>query len=147
MGMKIVLYLLLLGAMNERIDQLVAHTQVKNDEIMVAILLTPGTCAKCFIEPMEILRVLQENRGPIMLKVIAIVRCDREIELKAWVKEVKWQYYYWMDEGDMRKEMGLKPEIIMAIYDFKSNKMIEFKRDNPGGNISKAAEFIKGLQP
>lgn len=147
MGLRFIIIAFLFFNPGGIVLELVQHTNIQKDELLVTIFYTPGNCAKCYIELENILLTLQKNRGSILLKYMAIIRCDREIEAKSWVKENKWQYYYWMDEGDMRKQMGLQPEILIAVFDFKGKKLIDFKRNNPSENVNKAATFIKELQP
>lgn len=124
-------------------EQLSKKCDLKNDEYMVVVFQTPSLCVKCFIEPMKIIEVIQ-NESPVKdLKIIALVRVDREIELKVFQKENDWKYFMFADDGTAYKQLGIKGTSMMAILNTKGQVIEQFAPNKLKENIDKAKIFAR----
>ena len=71
------------------------------------------------------------------IRVIAIIDCDRERELKFFIKEYQWQHHAMIDDG-LKKKMNISQSAICAIFDYNGKILRQFDYENL--NI---CEFVK----
>jgi hypothetical protein len=124
-------------------EQLKEKCELRDGEYLIVIFQAPGTCVKCFIEPMDLVESIRKNAPNINYKLLALVRVDREIELKVFKKENDWEHYMFVDDGNARKELGAKGTAMMIILDSRGKIMAEFLPNQYNKNIEKAQKFVK----
>ncbi len=134
---------LILLAQQSLFEQLSEKCDLKKHEFLVVTFQTPSSCVKCFIEPMKIIEIIKNESSDKPLKIIALVRVDREIELKVFQRENDWKYPMFVDDGNARKQLGIKGTSMIAILNAKGKIVEEFALGNMKENIEKAKKFAK----
>ncbi len=124
-------------------EQLKEKCELNKGEYLFVIFQYPGTCVKCFIEPTDLVESIAKNAPDINYKLLALVRVDREIELKVFKKENDWEHYMFVDDGNARKDLGAKGIAMMIILDSRGKIMAEFLPNQYEKNIEKAKIFVK----
>jgi hypothetical protein len=80
-------------------------TSLKKGEFLVVTYQNPATCFKCYLEPLDIIKNMERNKGRLKIKYIALVRVDREIELKVFTRNSGWEYFVFLDDGTARTKL------------------------------------------
>lgn len=124
-------------------EELKEKCELSKNEFLIVIFQTPGNCVKCFIEPMDIVESITKNSTDINYKLMALVRVDREIELKVFKKENDWEHYMFVDDGNARKDLGAKGIAMMIILDSRGKIIAEFFPGQYKKNIETAKKFVK----
>jgi hypothetical protein len=106
-------------------NKLKVVVKLKKDEQLVVIFQDIGSCSKCYIIPMEQLSKLRRDGTIKKFKLLALVFCDRDIELNIYKKQHNWKYFLYRDDGNARKHLGVKETIIMSVYDYYGKKILE----------------------
>ena len=132
------------NAQNNYFNEIIAHTDLKADELLVITHQNPATCVKCYIEPMDIIREIEliKSRRKLKVKFLAIVRCDREIELKVFKREVGWNYYMLVDDGNSMRKLNLQAKTIISIFNSEGKSLLNLSGGKPRENIKKVGDFF-----
>lgn len=107
---------------NEVISKIQTTVEYKDQELIFAIFVNIGDCIKCIQVPINILdcalkKVSQKN-DTILVKKLAIVNCNRDVELKRFRKIYNWEGYCFINTNDtVQKSLGLPLNTLVAIID------------------------------
>ncbi|MFH1050359.1 MAG: hypothetical protein V1779_05435 [bacterium] len=124
-------------------NKLKEKSSLKKDEYLIVIYFQIGNCPKCLIEPFEIINQIEKSKKVGNVKFIALVRCDREIELKVFIRETDWKYYTFLDDGTARNNLGGEPSSIVTILNYKGNNILNCNNKEMNKNIKKINAFLK----
>jgi hypothetical protein len=94
-------------------------------ESLVITYQNIGACDKCIYQAMSEIEYLLKKKEIRKFKIIALIRCEREIELRIFKDKYNWKNYIYLDRGYSRKKLNLRESSNIAIFDFKGNKIVE----------------------
>jgi hypothetical protein len=128
---KMILVILLLSTCgsiaNEKyFDKLKSVTNLQKNEQLVIIYQDLGCCIKCYIKPMEQINNLVKEGKLKKYKLLAMVRCDRDIELNIYKKQVDWKDFLYRDDGFSRKTFGVDENTSIIVLNYFGNILIEY---------------------
>ncbi len=115
-----------LNADNSLFSKLKETTDLKKGEYLAVIYQKNGTCFKCYEQPMrKIAEVIKSGKigNP---KILALVKCDRDIELNIFKKNHNWKYYMYRDPGDGWKKLRVPQDSYLTFFDYKGNIKYNF---------------------
>lgn len=104
--------------------QIQLHTIKKaidyNRDIFITLFVKFGECDKCVKMPMIAyncaINKLKDQKINLNPKIIAIVRCSRELELKRFTKLYSWNSHIMIDKGDVLNNLNLPENTRLAIF-------------------------------
>ena len=109
-----ILYLLASGFAEPKINQYIQKEKPGKDDLIVVAFQYPTGCVNYILKIEDIIKVL--NQGfPQKVKVFALVICDREIELKAFIKNNNWKYPAYKVKFKELKDFGATEKSMMKI--------------------------------
>ncbi len=133
MGIRICFVLLMLYSLNlysadeTYYNQLKSKVNLQKDEQLVVLFQNIGNCSRCYIVPMEQVRKLK-NEGKInKFRLLALVVCDRDIELNIYKKQHDWKYYMFRDDGKGHKRLDSKLSTYLSVFDYYGKKIYEME--------------------
>ncbi|MEI6089358.1 MAG: hypothetical protein WCR42_02805 [bacterium] len=130
MGKKIIIVFIILvcslHAKNTLFDELKLKADLQKDEQLVVIYQDIGSCIKCYLEPLAKVSNLAKEGKLKKYKIIALVRCDRAIELNVFKKQTDWKYYMYRDDGKSRKQLGANDNCKIVVLNYFGKILIKF---------------------
>ncbi|HPO64049.1 MAG TPA: hypothetical protein PK762_13300 [Candidatus Kapabacteria bacterium] len=129
------------GFASPKINQYIQKEKPGKDDIVVIAFQYPVGCIKCVLQIEDIIKVLN-HKLPNKVKVIALVLCDREIELKAFIKNNNWKYTAYKVKFKELKDYGATEKTMMKIYNSKSELLLDLFYDDNETN-AKLKAFIE----
>ncbi len=102
-------------------------TALKEGEKLAVIYQTNGSCIKCYMKPTDKIKKMQEKGKLGDVKILALVRCSRDIELQVFKKNHGWKNYTYRDDGTAKKKLGVKSGSYLTIFDFDGNILFDFE--------------------
>lgn len=94
--------------------------EYKPNELIIAIFVNLGDCIRCLQLPISSFGCAFKKMDNITdsIKLIAIVNCKREIEIKRFRKLYHWEGYCFFNENNtVQSEIGLPHNTWIAIFD------------------------------
>lgn len=116
--------LLTSGFAEPKINQCIQKEKPNKDDIVVVAFQYPIGCINCILKIDDIIKVLNQE-FPQKVKVIAMVICDREVELKAFIKNNNWKYPAYKVKFKELKDYGVSEKSMMKIYNSKSELLLD----------------------
>jgi hypothetical protein len=116
----------ILNASNVYFNKLKITANLRKDEQLVVIYQQIGNCIKCGLIPLEKVADLKKSGRIKKIKIIALVRCDRDIELNIFKKQSNWQYFMYRDDGTSRKRLSISENSEIVVLDFQGKILFEF---------------------
>jgi hypothetical protein len=107
-------------------NQLKKSTNLKKGEQLVIVYQDIGSCIKCYLEPMQKIESLAKTGKIKNYKIIALVRCKRNIELNIFKNQFNWKNYLLMDDGNSRKKLGSKEYAKVIVLNYFGKILFEF---------------------
>ncbi len=129
------------GFASPKINQYIQKEKPGKDDIVVVVFQYPSGCMKCVIQNNDIISILNK-KFPKKVKVIALVLCDREIELKAFIKKNDWKYPAYKVKFQELKDYGANEKSMVKIYNAKSELLLDLFIDDDETN-AKLKAFIE----
>jgi hypothetical protein len=123
----------------EFFNELKKETNLEWDEKLIIIYQNLGNCNKCYLEPMEIIYNVTSICPDIKYKILALVRCDRKIELKVYKRDHDWKYYMFRDDGRARKKLLADNETIITLLDSNGRNLLNIK----GGDMHSGIKLLR----
>jgi len=123
-------------------DNLKSEVKLQAQECLVTVFFDNSTCVKCHLEPNYYLNQIESNCGKKNFKVLGILKCDRDIELKVFKKDINWQYQLIRDDGKCRKKLGVFDTAIMTVFNYNGDKKLSISTGNMKNNSKKIINFI-----
>ncbi len=102
-------------------------TNLKKGEYLAVIYQTNGSCIKCYLAPMRKIEELVKANVILPPKKLALVRCDRDLELNIYKKTLEWKDYIYRDDGTAKKRLGVKDNSYLTIFDCNGNILYDFE--------------------
>jgi hypothetical protein len=124
-------------------DEIKKTTDLKVDELLIVNYQNPSTCIKCYLEPMDLINYIEKIKGNKKIKYLAMVKCDREIELNVFKRETGWKYYMYVDEGDASEKLKAESKTILSILNFKGENLLNLQGMRVLENIEKIKKFLE----
>jgi len=143
---SIVLFLLFNSFDASYFESIKKTIKLNQDEYFVAVYLEPTTCGKCFLEPLDIVKRVQRESPNVKLRIIALIECDRDIEMNIFVKNINWEYGILRDDGTSRRRLGGNTSSILSIFDFSGKQSLHISGGNSIDNAKKVVKFLNKLQ-
>jgi hypothetical protein len=121
------------GSVNNSTFNLIKErVELNKEEKIIIIFIGLSSCIKCGLLPLSSIEYASESLPDKCLnyKIIALVKCNREIELLRFKKLFQWEHYMMLNDGYMRVNLGLSKKTVMAIFDFEGNCLLNFDNLN-----------------
>jgi len=138
------LCLLVSGFASPKINQYINKEKPNKDDIVIITLQHPVGCIKCVLQIEDIIKVLN-HKFPQKVKVIALVQCDREVELKAFIKNNDWKYPAYKVKFKELSDYNATERTMMKIYNAKSELLLDLFYDDNETNV-KLKAFIDNMK-
>jgi hypothetical protein len=128
---KMIVVLMILSSLgaaanDKYFDKLKKLTNLQKNEHLVIIYQNLGNCIKCYIKPMEQIRDLVKEGKIKKYKLLAMVRCDRDIELNIYKKQADWNDFLYRDDGFARKTFGVDENTSIIVLDYFGKILIKY---------------------
>ena len=108
-------------------NKLKKEVNLQKDEQLVVIYQDIGSCVKCYLHPMQIVGNLKKKGKIKKFKLLALVKCDRDIELEIYKEQHKWKYYMYRDDGDAYKRLKAKKNTYVSVFNYSGKKLKDVK--------------------
>lgn len=131
----------LVFADTEIIKELKEKSHANQNDRFVIFYFEMVSCVKCYVEPIEIMKHLESNNKLKRYKIIAVVVCDRDIELNIFKKEQNWKHTLYRNDGTFKSKLKAGTDILTTLINSK-NKIKHLKSGNPKQNYDKIIEFL-----
>lgn len=128
---------------NQMLDTLKSITNIQKDEFLLITYQNPSTCIKCYIEPFELINSIDNQKGSRKFKYIALVRCDRDIELKVFARETGWKYYVYRDDGSAKEKLKASSKAIITIIPPNDCDQLNLISGQPKENFKKVRSLLE----
>lgn len=126
LSILVVIFAVSLCAESNYFNKLKNCTNLHNDEQLVIIYQNIGSCVKCYINPMQKIENLEKTGKIKNFKIIALVRCTREIELNIFKNQYDWKNYLFMDDGNSRKNLGANKKSTVLVLNYFGRILFAF---------------------
>ena len=123
-------------------EELKQKSELKNDQYLIVVYFHPGSCVKCYLEPLKIIDGVSRKVDRNKIKIIGLIRCDRDIEMKVFLRENDWKYSIFRDDGKCRKKLGVFDTAIMTVFNYNGDKKISISTGKMKKNSKKIINFI-----
>lgn len=141
---KLIIILLFLSyqlCFSDLIDELRNAAKAETSDNLIVFYFEMVECVKCYIEPYEIISHLVQQGDLKNFKIIGVVVCDRDIELKIFKKEQNWKYALFRNDGKARINLNSPYNSFITVIN-PENKMLHLKPGKPEANYNKIIDFI-----
>jgi len=122
---------------------LIDNQKINEKEFLIVSYQYPVNCIKCFIESDEIINYLNKKK-PNKFKIIGLVVCDRDVELKSFVKSNDWKYPAFRIKSKDLKNLYVNNKTMMQIFNHNKKKVLELNYEDKTTN-QKIQEFLKTI--
>jgi hypothetical protein len=133
MGIRIYLIVFFLLSLNlyssnnTYFNNIKKNVSLKENEQLVVIYQDIGSCVKCYLQPMDQIAKLAKEGRIKNFKLLALVRCDRDLELSIYKKQHDWKYYMYRDDGKGHKRLNAKETTFLSVFDYNGKKIYEME--------------------
>ena len=125
------------------LHQLIEKQNASKDEYVVVSYQYPINCIKCFIESDEILNYMNNNK-PNKFIIIGLVVCDRDVELKSFVKSNNWKYPAYRVKNNDLKNLNVTSKTMLQIFNNKKELILDLNYEDKTTK-QKLNDFIKNI--
>ncbi len=141
------LFVIVISALsrNSLFNEIAKLSGLNENEFLLVVYLNPATCVKCYIEPFDIINYIEKNKRKAKFKYLAMVKCDREIELKVFKRETGWKYYSYVDDGTSLKKLGGEGKTVISILNHNGENQLNLREMQVMKNRKLVRGFLKGL--
>jgi len=123
--------------------QLIDKQSASKDEYVVVSYQYPINCIKCFIESDEILNYLNNNK-PNKFNIIGLIVCDRDVELKSFIKSSNWKYPAYRIKNNDLKNLKVTNRTMLQIFNYKKELILELNYEDKTTK-QKLNDFLKNI--
>ena len=127
---------------SELFDKICKKTILSENQSLIAVYFQPATCVKCYIEPLMLIDKVSYEVDKDKFKIVGLVRCDRDIEMKVFKKQIKWTHQLYRDNGNVRKELGATSDAILSVFSSNGTKSLHIRSGNNKDNVGSIVNFI-----
>jgi hypothetical protein len=124
------------------LEEIKKSANADTDDFIMVFYLEMTNCSKCYIEPYSIINNIVQDKSLVRYKIIGLIVCDRDIELKIFKKEQEWKYSLYKDDGNARKQLGAPYQSFITVIN-PNGKKIHLHSGNPEKNLSLIKKFMK----
>ncbi len=132
--LRIVLFVMLTSiaiAADNSITEIRTLTKLnKNEKLLVTFQEVGGNCIKCYSVPVALIESVKSRMDLKKVKIVAAVRCNRDIEINVFKKQYDWKYFIYPDKNNLRKELKIKPFTGLAVLDYAGKIILELDAKN-----------------
>ena len=139
-----ILFFIIITSMSasELFDKICKKTILSENQSLIAVYFQPATCVKCYIEPLMLIDKVSYEVDKDKFKIVGLVRCDRDIEMKVFKKQIKWTHQLYRDNGNARKELGATSDAILSVFSSNGTKSLHIRSGNNKDNVGSIVNFI-----
>lgn len=100
---------------------------LEKDQYVLSVFLDVRDCVGCDINMVMASNCINEQISKLRLpvKIIAIVDCRRDKEIKLFKSKFNWQYFAIRNKGEAKKYLDLKKNAFLSIHNAKGQKILE----------------------
>jgi hypothetical protein len=103
------------------LSKLRSNLHIKQSSSLVVIFINLGECIKCSQGIQSTLDSVVGSHSSDSTAVVAIVRVDRQVEVKVFVKNNDWQYLVYGDDDNLRRQLGVPALARLGVFDSENN--------------------------
>ncbi len=108
-------------------NQLKSKVNLQKDEQLVVLFQNIGNCSRCYIVPIEQVHKLKYEGKINKFKLLALVICDRDVELNIYKKQHEWKYFMFRDDGKGHKKLNAKETTFLSVFDYNGKNIYEME--------------------
>tara|TARA_B100000609_G_C17005992_1_gene326154 strand:- start:235 stop:675 length:441 start_codon:yes stop_codon:yes gene_type:complete len=116
---------------------LLQKLDMKEGEILVVVYYQPATCVKCYLEPQNYLDFINRYTDSNRVKIVGMIRCDRDIEMKVFKREINWEYAMHRDNGKARHSLNAPSDAIISLISYDRNRKLHIIRSSDYNETTK----------
>ena len=136
---KIIIVILLISSQVCLCDYNAAKAETGDN--LIVFYFEMAACMKYYIEPDLIISHLIQQSELKNFKIIGVVVCDRDIELKIFKKEQNWKYTLFRDDGYARTNLDAPYDSFCTVIN-SDNELLHLKPGKPEANYNQIIDFI-----
>lgn len=111
-------------------EKLKSKCNLQKYEYMVVVFIDPGNCVKCEIIPQWLIQCVSQRVHYRKFKPIAMVKVNREKELKQVSSRISWDGPLARDDNELKKQLKINASTDFAIIDYKGKLIFEVNTSN-----------------
>lgn len=93
-------------------NELIKVSETKPNEIMIGVFIFHTECQKCVLYMENDLEcAIKQLKKNVDYRLIAIVTCDRDLELNQFIKNYNWKYPVYRDSKALKEQLHLKDKV------------------------------------
>ncbi len=133
MGLRISILLFMFYSLNlysldeNYFNELKTKVNLQKDEQLVVLFQSIGNCSRCYVLPLDQVSKLKQEGKVTKCKLLALVICDRDLELNIYKKQHAWKYYLYRDDGKGHKRLEAKETTYLSVFDYYGKKIYEME--------------------
>lgn len=124
-------------------------TDLQDKEILFALFVSIDDCQKCVNLPMRSIECsidkIRKVNSDFKYKLIAIVKCDRPIELKRFKKLFYWDHPVLKQTDGLYKELNISEGVEIAIFDSDLDTIVNIYQSDKA-KCEKISRYINNLK-
>lgn len=111
------------GKVNKKYFQSITKSiSLSEDENVMFVFIDIRDCVGCDASKMVVFDCLARiDEMGLRLKMVAVVKCRRDKELKLFKHKFNWKYFAIRDKGNTRDELGVVSKTFVTILDSDGN--------------------------
>ncbi len=108
-------------------DDIKKSVDLQKDEDLVVMYQDIGACVKCYLRPLDIIKKLESEGVIKKYKLVALVKCDRDVELNIYKNMHEWKHYMYRDDGKGYKRLDAKRDTYISVFSYNGKKLKDMK--------------------
>lgn len=97
---------------------------------IILLFINIGECIKCSVGAKATIDSIATEIGDNSICTVAVVRCNRAIELKIFSRNNNWTQPIYADDGTLKDNLNLPKDTRLAVYDAQNVFMGSLKRED-----------------
>ncbi len=149
-GIKTIIFLIILLPVvlsSQTFIELKEETNLGENQILIVMFQEITACNKCYIIPNNILECVLKNTDSSAYEVIALVNCNRDIELNIFRKNKNWVFPLLRDKNELKLLYGLDDKELIAVFDYDGKLIRKYPSGNPANDCHDLVELINNSLP
>ncbi len=97
------------------------------EKLVITFQELGGSCVKCYSIPLALIESVKNRNNLSDFKIVAAVKCNRDIEVNIFKKQNDWKYYLYADKNDLAKKLGINHLSGLAVIDYSGKVLLELE--------------------
>jgi hypothetical protein len=133
----------------EYFQQLKAEHKIIDNQLILLYFIDSYSCAEC-LAPQNfsldcICKYLKKNKLERKVKILALIRVDRKIELKSTLNKFGWKGDFDIDDGTVKSKLGIKNNVLISLISSKGDKILTYTISDRKSFCDELIKKIEGI--